>query len=474
MMAMTSKLSSWCALGIALFLGGVMLYGVPAWSQAAVPAPALSVVDGLRADTATDPEAMQEYEVAVRQLLNDGNFSELDRVANLDRTNKLKFAGGVWKLYVLHQGLKTPAEGTYAPDEAWDKHLSALTTWADANKESVTARVALAEALTNYVAKLQNAAKNRREDRAQKGPDALARIRQVQHLRDLVLKEASKLNTKCPHYYFVKLEIEERRDRESGDEQFEEAIAFEPTYFPYYRLHAVFQRTEWDGDRGQAEKFADEISKRVGGKQGAALYFEIAAALTCSPSVRHFQKAELSWDRIRDGYAALEELYGHSVYKTNQYAYLAVRYDKTAVASEILKRLGDAGDEYTWGSRTLFGYMRDWAVAPSDIADLRAKTVAEEATATGLAFQKRIHDDVGRQFISVIRQCSGRPVENDPVMGWDLFFRLGTNGEIEEVKSWPQTPFTQCAVPNFKGSLSAPPHGEYWVKISSQPYILKF
>jgi hypothetical protein len=460
----------------ALCICGVTMCSVVTAFPMAIGRANAAVISGastdLEADAATDVAAMSKYESAIRTLLYDQKFADLDRIATADREGKTKFAGGVWKLYIFYQGLKLPAEGMGASEEVWDKHMSALAAWAAANRESATARIALGEALLNYSAKLQNDADNRRVEDVNKGEDTWRHIRDVQHMRDLILKEASSLKTKCPHYYFVMLEIQERRtERETADSQFEQAIAFEPTYFPYYRLHALYHRAEWDGDDGEAEKFADDMSKRVGGQQGAAIYFEIAAALNCSPSTRRFKTASLPWERIREGYAALQELYGPSLYKMNQFAYLAIRYDKIAEAGQVFEQIGDRGDEYTWGSMKFFQFNRSWVVAPPEILDLRKKADANAETTEGHKYHDQIKNEVGYKFIPSIRRCMGAP-SKEPAEGWDLFFRIGVKGEIEEVKSWPKTAFTECVVPDFKGNFSAPPSASsYWVKISAEPFL---
>jgi hypothetical protein len=462
---------------IFLCVSGIAMCGVPAYCQSAAGTSQSVVADvaqgDLNRDASVDVAAMSKYEVSVRGLLYERKFDDLDRIADADRSSKAKFAGGVWKLYVLYQALKVPVEGQNAPETAWEKHLNALTLWVGTNRDSVTAHVALAEALMNYTAKLQNDSSSRKVGEG-KNVDSWARIREVQHMGELILKRASTLATKCPHFYFVMLEAQELRDPVMAKTHFEKAIAFEPAYFPYYRVHAVFQRPEWEGEEGQAEKFADDISKRIGGKQGAAIYFEIAAALNCSPNTQRFPVAKMSWDRIQEGYAALEELYGPSLYKMNQFAYLAIRYDQVMSASKMLERIGERGDEFTWGSITFFEYNRSWAVAPPEIVELRAKSSANVTTSEGQKYQTRIYNELGHYFIPAIRRCSGE-LKKGPFMGSDLFLRMSNTGQIEEVRGWPKTPFVECVMPEFKGTLSPPPvrapneSGPYWVNISQKP-----
>jgi hypothetical protein len=111
------------------------------------------VTPDLDADPRTDVYAMDKYEAGVRGLLNGNKFEVLDRMASSLRSEKTRFAGGPWKLYVFYRGLMQPAGGRQADDLEWTAHLARLEAWAGHNADSVTARIALAEALFEYAEK---------------------------------------------------------------------------------------------------------------------------------------------------------------------------------------------------------------------------------------------------------------------------------------------------------------------------------
>jgi hypothetical protein len=414
--------------------------------------------------------ALAKYSIAARDLLNEQKFDELDTIADKDRTQKSKFAGGVWKLYMLYQGLKQPAEGLNASEEAWQKHLGALTMWSQTRPESATAQIALAEALLNYVQKLQN--DSDRDLHPNKPPtdeDPWKKIRSVQHSAKLALKSASDLKTNCPHFYFVKLEFQEESDSSKAKALLQQATSLAPDYLPYYRVYAIHLRPEWDGEKEDGAKFAEEVSKRVGGKLGAAIYFEIAAALDGSPTTRRYPLSNMSWERICEGYAALEETYGSSLYKLNQLTFLAMRYQQTVEAAELFKKIGDQWDRDTWKYHRFYDYMKEYATAPAEIVELRTKTGEAAKTTEGKQYQTTAYRDVGISLSQVLMGCTG-PFTVEPTSGNDLFIHVAGDGAVQEVKSWPETKFTACIRATLmKSKLSVPPSPSYWVQLQRPP-----
>ena len=434
-------------------------------AMATIPVPS-NIVGDLSANTSTDPEAIAKYAAAIRDLLYQNKFDELDRIAADDRDQKTRFSGGVWKLFVLYQGLKQPLAGMKADESAWHQQLDALKVWAVSRPESVTARIALAEALLNYSNKVYNEQNTPRAD----GQDPWALTSSLQNLAEVTLNEVATMQLKCPHFYFVKLEYKRLQDPTNLAPVFQEAVSFEPQYTPYYRLYAIYQRPEWNAPEGAAEKFADETATRIGGKNGDALYFAMAEALAVSPGTRYFPLPNLSWDRIRSGYAALEELHGPSLYNLNQLAFLAMRYGKTSESAELFRKIGDNWSFETWKSQKFFEYEKEYVTAPAELATLRQKVAANAGTPEGRQYQQQVYRDVGMKLQPIVRQCSDPPLNGGPVRGDDLFFLVAADGTIKDIKGWPETRFNTCVLPTLLNSkISPPPSGAYWVQIPFAP-----
>src|SRR5262249_6582802 len=113
-----------------------------------------------------------------------------------------------------------------------------------------------------------------------------------------------------------------------------------------------------------AEAFADESYRRIGGRQGAFVYFEIASVIYCM-CYEEAAKPSLSWETLKQGFAEVEERYGMTVSKLNRYALLAYLYRDREIARSTLTRINDRWDAALWRKVDSFNAVRNWAGLPS-------------------------------------------------------------------------------------------------------------
>lgn len=66
------------------------------------------------------------------------------------------------------------------------------------------------------------------------------------------------------------------------------------------------------------------------------------------------QMPSLSWDRVKQGFVALEKLYGSTNQQLNAFAFMAVRHGDSETARQIFTRIGDNWDEDVWGGKDRF------------------------------------------------------------------------------------------------------------------------
>jgi hypothetical protein len=296
------------------------------------------------------------YRAQIRALLGRRAFSELDQAADSARSSKERLGGGVWKLYVFYEVVAMAEAGNRVPGQLWLRRIALLQDWAAANPSSITARVALAYAYHGYAwAARGNGYANTVSDPAWK----LFETRIAQAYSTLL--EADKLPAKCPHWYLVMLLV--ARDMGWSKDQmrglFERAVAFEPSYYIYYREYAMDLLPKWGGEPGEAEAFAEESYQRIGGRQGAFVYFEIATVLYCL--CNDSPQPTLSWPLLQEGFAEIEEQYGATLLKLNRFAVLAYLYQDREVANRILTRVGDNWEPKVWVHRATFDRARSWA-----------------------------------------------------------------------------------------------------------------
>src|SRR5437016_4249320 len=72
-------------------------------------------------DDTSDIQGVIVYKAAIRQILAEHKFEELDCIADAARAGKSQFAGGRWKLNVLYWATEQP-QG-HATEEDWAAHL---------------------------------------------------------------------------------------------------------------------------------------------------------------------------------------------------------------------------------------------------------------------------------------------------------------------------------------------------------------
>jgi len=99
-------------------------------------------------DDGTDADLFRNYQSAIRPFLINEKFADLDCVAGVLRSRKERFKGGMWKLHAFYEDIETPP--LHPTEEDWQDHLAHLQHWVSARPESITARVALAEAYLGY------------------------------------------------------------------------------------------------------------------------------------------------------------------------------------------------------------------------------------------------------------------------------------------------------------------------------------
>jgi hypothetical protein len=298
-----------------------------------------------------DDEA--EYIAQARDLLRSERFAELDRMAASARTRKARIAGSVWQLTSFYKAVGWPRSGGDITKEEWQTHLARLQRWEKALPQSVTAIVALAQ---SYV----NVARTTRETHwiefANSGKLAKTELSKIPTLQD-----------DCPHQYAVALQLAalDGWDKETASELFEEAFQNEPEYYPYYREYATYLLPRWRGQPGDVAQFANSILPRLPGQQGSIVYFEIGSVLACNCGDDN-TLSDLSWEKIKEGYASLELLYGSSLEERNRYLFMAAHLKDKPAAQQVVEEVKANWNPAIWGVRSFFEQARAWATHGSD------------------------------------------------------------------------------------------------------------
>ncbi len=295
-----------------------------------------------------DSQPSRVFRTTVRDALNREDFAQLESIAATVRTDKSRFAGGVWKLNTFYLVAQGPGSLT-ASDSVWRAHIARLQRWVAAYPESGTPRIALAQSYMRYAwkARGQGYANTVTNDGWRQFNERVQQARAT-------LEEAKALAAADPQWYrdMQSLALTQGWPREQEDQLLESAIAVEPNYYYFYVTHATYLLPRWYGKQGESEAFAASIADRVGGQSGSVIYFRLAEAMDCC-GAKDLLPA-LSWDRIKEGFTAVEGLYGSINYQRNMMAYLAVRNHDTEFANQMFARIGDDWSQSIWRTKANF------------------------------------------------------------------------------------------------------------------------
>jgi Domain of unknown function (DUF4034) len=305
------------------------------------------------AESGVQPEQPGAFRLRIewRNLFNQGSWTELETIADQLRSQRLRLEGGNWQLHSFYATI-SPAGPQTATDAAWEAQIAKLKEWEREKPESATPHVAEAEAYLKYAWKARG---NGYSDTVTAEGWRLFGER-VKEAR-AALERAPQTGRNDPEWYLAMqtVALAQSWDRNEVNGLVDAALNAEPGYFYFARAEANYLLPKWYGKSGETEKFAERVADRIGGSEGDATYFLIAATINCC---RKTQAPAMSWERVRRGYSALEQLYGTNNYQRNAIAFLALRAGDTTTAHQAFARIGNDWDQSVWRSKARFDASR--------------------------------------------------------------------------------------------------------------------
>jgi hypothetical protein len=299
----------------------------------------------------------EQYQSEVRGSLARREFDRLESEAR-SGGNGDRFPGGAWRLLLFHLAVGGLDEDDKAQDTAWKARFALLREWQKAKPQSATPLLALAANYVNYaaIARGSGTADTVSDEGWRLEADRAA-------MAASALIEAAHLIEKSPYWFEAaqNVALDQGWSKAQSRELFDLAATFEPTYYHYYREYANYLLPKWYGDEGDAEAFAEEVSEHVGGEQGKFMYFEIASQLVCQCLEERPPMPDLSWPRIKEGYAVMGRLYGYTNTKNNRMALMAYVAGDQQAAHEAFSRIGYNAGQHVWKSYDTFEKAKSWA-----------------------------------------------------------------------------------------------------------------
>jgi Domain of unknown function (DUF4034) len=303
-------------------------------------------------------ETDQQYAVRINNLFVHENFAELEKIEQQNRMEKGRVRGGIWKSSSFFTAIAVPL-GEELKDSDYDFRLSIAKKWVSAYPDSATARIALANV---YSAHGHSARGSGLADSVSDAHWKLFYSRVAQAKQ--VLLEAAALKDKDVHWFDVMMQVSNAEGWDPAEERelFDQAVAFEPSYYHFYRRHANYLLPQWYGQPGDVEAFADEIAAHRPEPESSIFYFEIVGTLTCYCKKGMEALSQTSWPRTKQGYANMQRLYGTSNLKANRFAFLAFVAQDQSAAREAFASI-TAPELDIWNSEDVFYGVRAWAEA---------------------------------------------------------------------------------------------------------------
>ena len=311
--------------------------------------------------SAEKPDQTDEaYSAHIWNIVVQEDFAQLEKIAQQNRLEKGRLTGGIWKINAFYNGAAWPA-GVADPKESdLQQDVSTLKKWMAAYPESVAPRISLA---LLYMKKGWNSrgtvlANTVTDSQWEQFADGTSKAKAI-------LLEAASLKDKDAMWFQVMQMVAQSEgwDKTQERELFDQAIAFEPGFYHYYREYANYLLPQWYGDEGELEAFAEETAKRVPEPDGSILYFHILSSLDCycKPSIAALRNT--NYTKIRQGYLNNTRLYGATNLTANRFAFMASMFADKASAHDAFASV-DKMESDIWQEEAAFQQFRTWANTP--------------------------------------------------------------------------------------------------------------
>ena len=312
------------------------------------------------ASTEKPDQPDEAYSAHIRNILVQEDFAQLEKIAQQNRAEKGRLLGGIWKIYAFYTGTGWPASGPNPTESDFRLHAATLKKWIAAYPNSTAARLSLAHQYLDAGwhsrgTGLANTVSSSQWDALEEGTSKAKAI----------LLEIASFKDKDPMWYQAMLEIAQSEGWEKAQvrELFDQAVAFEPGFYHYYRVYANFLLPQWYGESGEVEAFAVEIANRVPEPDGSILYFHILSALDCYCKASIAALRTVDYAKIRQGYLNNVRLYGVTNLTANRFAFVASILNDKASAHDAFASVEKMDDD-TWHNPPAFEQFRTWANTP--------------------------------------------------------------------------------------------------------------
>lgn len=305
-------------------------------------------------------ETDDEYTARVKDAFIDSDFALLEKMAQQNREERGLLFGGGWKTNAFYGKVGSPPNYPAESEDDYSSQIIILKQWLAAYPNSATPRIALARLYTTYAGFARG---EESADRVSRSQWRLYNERNVTAERYLL--DAANLSDRDAYWYeamqLVAFGI--GWDKSNTRHLLDQSVAFEPSYYHFYREYAQYLQPQWYGDHGEITKFAEQASQPLHDPDSSILYFRITSTLACNCEPEIADLPALDWPKFKSGYSEVSRLYGPSNLNANRLAWVAYKLGDKATAQEAFRGIDHMEMAVWWGPHT-FATARDWANTP--------------------------------------------------------------------------------------------------------------
>jgi len=306
--------------------------------------------------------AEMAYGERVHTLLEQGNYAELESLAQTNRSERGRFIAGAWRNMNFFNSVVWMPGVALPRDSDYQQQCEKLKKWQAARPDSASARIALAKFYVSYAdfargTGYANTVSNRQWKQY--------------HVRTAIAKqallEAATLKDRDPQWYFVMECIAQNEGWEKADtrELLDQALAFEPDYYHFFRPYTGYLLPQWYGEPGEILAFAKEMAATRPEPASSIVYFQVVSGIACYCESEIAQLKTADWQKLQLGFANLQAAYGLDNLNANRLAEMAMVFGDRPVAREAFSHVVER-DPVVWLTEDSFQYARTWANGSSN------------------------------------------------------------------------------------------------------------
>ncbi len=335
----------------ALILLGLLLLGCTKSSDSSLSLPYPPLLDDSEANLTV------KYASEASKLLEAHDYDGLEKLAVVDRALVSPFGSGASPIMAFYDAIA--GDPNSATPEAYDQELSVLNDWSTARPDSVTAKIAVANAEIDYAWFVRGAGYANTVNR-QGWSDFEGHLANASHAL-LHFQDKRQL---YPDWYYTMATVGlgQGWNKEKYLGLTQECTSLYRLSSDPYSSTVIYLLPRWYGSNPELVDFITKSADKLGGEESDMLYARLARTLwTYSFDINPFDDVGLSWPRVKNGMEFICRRYPHSTYMVGCFCALACKAHDHDTARALFKYLGSQFVGGAWPTQEEFEKAKAWA-----------------------------------------------------------------------------------------------------------------